>query len=424
MYWPGMYGEVKDYIDNCERCTMGRAPVIHTISGHFLASRPLEILAIDFTKMETASDGKEDVLVLTDVFTKFSLAIPTSNQEAVTIAKVLVRDWFQRYGVSQRIHSDQDRNFESKLVSALCELYGIHKTRTTPYHPCGNAQCERFNRSLHDLLRSLPPELKTKWPQYLPELVQAYNNTPHASTGFSPHFLLFGQEPQLPVDYRLGRAAPSAVGPTEWVRQHRLRLQDAHARALKHLQQAVTERVKQTDQRAADHPLNVGDLVYMRNRVVGRSKIQDRWRPELYVVTARPYPGIHVYAVKPFSGGQERTVSRDDLLHARTPLEVDKNVPLPALDASMPPEQHYPDQGEFWLSRPVNVGPAPSSAPASATTDIQQPVTAASSPSRTPDVDVTTSTQPALRRSSRVNKGINPNAANLPRSALWRPYHK
>ena len=179
----------------------------------------------------------------------------------------------------------------------------------------------------------------------MPELVQAYNNTPHASTGFSPHFLLFGQEPQLPIDYLLGRAAPSAVGPTDWVRQHCLRLQDAHARALKHLQQAVTERVKQTDQRAADHPLNVGDLVYMRNRVISRSKRQDRWRPELYVVTAWPYPGIHMYAVKPFAGGQERTVSRDDLLHARTPLEVGKDVALPALDASMPPEQHYPDQG-------------------------------------------------------------------------------
>ena len=152
----------------------------------------------------------------------------------------------------------------------------------------------------------------------MPELVQAYNNTKHAL----PHFLLFGQEPQLPVDYLLGRTAPSAVGPTDWVRQHRLQLQDAHVRALKHLQQAVTERVKQTDQRAADHPLNIGDLVYMKNRVVGRSKIQDRWRPELYVVTAWPYPGIYMYAVKPFAGGQEQIVSRDNLLHARTMLEV------------------------------------------------------------------------------------------------------
>ena len=41
--------------------------------------------------------------------------------------------------------------------------------------------------------------------------MQAYNNTPHISTGFSPHFLLFGQEPQLPVDHLLGRTTTSAV---------------------------------------------------------------------------------------------------------------------------------------------------------------------------------------------------------------------
>ena len=133
---------------------------------HLLASHPLKILAIDFMKMETASNGKEDVLM--DDFTKFSPTIPTSNQEAVTVTTV----W-----VPQRIQSDQGQNFESKLVSALCELYGIHKTPTKPYHPRGNAQCERFNCSLHDLLCILPPELKTKWPQYLPELGQAYNDT-------------------------------------------------------------------------------------------------------------------------------------------------------------------------------------------------------------------------------------------------------
>ena len=182
-------------------------------------------------------------------------------------------------------------------MKSLCELYGIKKTRTTPYHPRGNAQCKRFNRSLHDLLRTLPPEQKSQYP---PELVQAYNNTIHTSTGFSPHFLLFSQEPQHPADHLLGRTATSAVGPTDWVRQHRLhrlRLQDSHARALKYLQEAAAERQKQTDQKAADHPLHVGDLVYLRNHVLGRSKTQDWWRPELHVVTARPYPGIHVYGV-------------------------------------------------------------------------------------------------------------------------------
>ena len=103
VYWPAMYREARDYISSCERCTMGHAPALHTTSSHLLASHPLEILAIDFTKLETASDGRENVLVLTDVFSKFTQAIPTRNQEAGTVAKVLVHEWFQRYGVPQKI---------------------------------------------------------------------------------------------------------------------------------------------------------------------------------------------------------------------------------------------------------------------------------------------------------------------------------
>ena len=51
VYWPAMYREAKDYISSCERCTMGHAPALRTTSSHLLASRPLEILAIGFTKV-------------------------------------------------------------------------------------------------------------------------------------------------------------------------------------------------------------------------------------------------------------------------------------------------------------------------------------------------------------------------------------
>ena len=361
-------------------------------------------------RLHEASDGRENVLVLTDVFSKFTQAIPTRNQEAGTVAKVLVHEWFQRYGVPQKIHSDQGRDFESKLVKSLCELYGIKKTRTTPYHPCDNAQCERFNRSLHDLLRTLPPEQKSKWPQYLPELVQAYNNTSHASTGFSPHFLLFGQEPQLPVDHLLGRTTMSAVGPTDWVRQHRLRLQDSHARALKHLQEAAAERWKQTDQKATNHPLHVGDLVYLRNHVLGRSKIQDRWRSELHVVTARPYPGIHVYGVKTFSGGQERTL--------RAPLAAVAEEP-PTQETPAQANPQYSDRGEFWLGRRATVGlppaaPMPLPAPIPAAPIPLGPVPAAPIPVAPIPAADALPVKPALRRSTRLNKGVNPNAVPIP----------
>ena len=113
-------------------------------------------------------------------------------------------------------------------------MYHIKKSSST-YQTHGNGQCERFNHSMHSLLRTLPPEQKTKWPVHLQELVQAYNNTLHASAGFAPRFLLFGQEPRLPVDDLLGRSALAAVETVDWVRQHRLRLQEALHKAFDRL---------------------------------------------------------------------------------------------------------------------------------------------------------------------------------------------
>lgn len=99
---------------------------------------------MDFLSLEPDQSNTEDVLVITDHFTKYALAIPTSNQKAKTVAKCLWEQFICHYGYSEHLHSDQGPDFESHLIRELCEVTGVRKVRTTPYHPRGNP-VERFN---------------------------------------------------------------------------------------------------------------------------------------------------------------------------------------------------------------------------------------------------------------------------------------
>lgn len=84
-------------------------PVVRTPMGALLAKRPWEVLVVDFTLLKPARYGKENVIVVTDVYSKCTLAFPTKDQKASTIAKVLVEEVFYDYDIPERIHTDQGK---------------------------------------------------------------------------------------------------------------------------------------------------------------------------------------------------------------------------------------------------------------------------------------------------------------------------
>lgn len=144
---------------------------------------------MDFLSLEPDSSNTRDILVLTDHFTRFAVALPTPNQKAKTVAKYLWDNFIIYYGIPERILTDQGTDFESKLIKELYEVAGIQNSRTTPYHPRGNP-VEQFNRTPLNMLGTLEEKQKSKWKEYVKPLVHAYNCT--KNDGYSPYELMFG----------------------------------------------------------------------------------------------------------------------------------------------------------------------------------------------------------------------------------------
>ena len=204
-YWPGMEQCINSHVSNCRSCICRKTPIVPSANlVPIETSRPMQLVCIDFLKVDQCKGGFEDVLVITDHFTRYAKAIPCRNQKATTTAKALFEHFIAQYSFPEQLHSDQGRNFESKVIKELCNLANVRKTRTTPFHPMGNPSAERFNRTLLRMLGTLCDEKKSNWKDYISSLVQASNTTKSSSTGYSPHFLMFGWHPRLPVDAYLG----------------------------------------------------------------------------------------------------------------------------------------------------------------------------------------------------------------------------
>ena len=80
---------------------MAKGPYVgpKTKPGSIIANGPLDLLCVDFTAMDPSRYGKENVLVLTDTFSKFSQAFVMPTQKALTVAKRIVDKWFYFYGI-------------------------------------------------------------------------------------------------------------------------------------------------------------------------------------------------------------------------------------------------------------------------------------------------------------------------------------
>lgn len=120
-YWPRMSSTVEEKIRTCEWCVRRKTPAERAAPVvNIKTSRPLELGCMDFLSVEPDRSNTKDILVITDHFTKYALAIPTPNQKANTVAKCLWDHFIVHYGFPEKLHSDQGPDFESRTIRVVC----------------------------------------------------------------------------------------------------------------------------------------------------------------------------------------------------------------------------------------------------------------------------------------------------------------
>ena len=198
-YWPGQQRDVEQWCSKCLVCNSLKSPPKRRAPLEVSkVDRPLERVAMDILgPLPETPRGNKYILVMGDYFIKWKEAYPLKNMEASSVALVFVNDFVCQFGVLESLHTDLGKNFESALKKEICQLFGVRKTRTTPYHPQSDGLVERFNKTVLEMLSMAVQQDEDKWYLLLPSLLLAYPTSVHESTGATRFSLMFGRDPCL-----------------------------------------------------------------------------------------------------------------------------------------------------------------------------------------------------------------------------------
>ncbi|UYV74279.1 K02A2.6-like [Cordylochernes scorpioides] len=250
-------------------------------------------------------DGNKYLLVAMDYFTKWPEVYAIPNQEAATVARVLVDNLICRFGVPLELHSDQGRNFESGIFRELCQVLGIWKTRTTPLHPQSDGMVERFNKTMVEHLSKVVEQNQRDWDRRLPLFLMAYRAAIHETTEF-------------------GTPGGPPVEVTSYVGELRGVLSETHKLVREKIQLASHRMKTHYDLKANHEGFKESDMVWMFN-----PKRKRGLSPKLTPMWEGPYKVVKrindlVYRIQRSSKAKPRVVHLSRLTD--TARGIDSNI--------------------------------------------------------------------------------------------------
>lgn len=137
-------------------------------------------------------------MTMIDRFTRWPEAQPLKDITAETVAEAFYTCWVSRYGTPAIVTTDQGRQFEASLFQSLTKFLGVHRSRTTSYHPQANGMIEELHRPLKTAIKCHTTE---RWTEVLPSILLGLRSSLKEDLGCTPADLVFGKTLALPGEF-------------------------------------------------------------------------------------------------------------------------------------------------------------------------------------------------------------------------------
>ena len=192
-------------------------PPLQNPNGHITA--PEDAMHIDLVQELPHAGGYENIVTAMDVFSRYLFAYPTSNQDAKTIAEVLINFMTKHAYLPTTLISYKCTAFMSQVINEVADVLGITLKHATTKHAQTIGLLERTHASIIQALKIRTGERRSMWQKYINIAVLNYNTSYHTSIGCEPSRVFHGRIPYIVLDLKLGIRPQQQPIPTSQIAQ-------------------------------------------------------------------------------------------------------------------------------------------------------------------------------------------------------------
>jgi RNase H-like domain found in reverse transcriptase/Integrase zinc binding domain/Integrase core domain len=202
-YFDKMRDVIAKYCKTCGDCQSRKRP-IRQPQGMLQPSvheRVFSAIEIDFYgPLKPSHSGHMYIITAVCAFSRFAIFHPCRSANATTTADFLINQIVCMFGNFKTLISDADTTFKSSLIRELTARLGCKVIYSTPHHHQTLGVVERQHASIAQILSMYINENHNNWSKYVKLIQFAINTVVNESTKMTPHYLVFGVEPLMPID--------------------------------------------------------------------------------------------------------------------------------------------------------------------------------------------------------------------------------